>query len=181
MLLCHSGRPLLGAISGKTSDSSYHAIELTSALGPLSEQGSNGVKQQYAIWAFAGAAFLVTLGIASWRNGLWNSDEPSAQPARAAVSHSTDVPSPVANPIPKDPFQAAGIRSAAPPPVQAQTTPSPPQPQPQPAPSVGNPPIPAGELPPTAPDPTYEQSQEEYKQRAKLMEEIASGARSRTQ
>jgi hypothetical protein len=126
------------------------------------------VNQKYAVWGFAGAAFLITLGITSWRNGLWSSDEPSAQPGGAAASHSIAKP----NPIPKDPFHAAMIRPAASPEAQ-QTTQSPPQP------TVGNAPSPTQEGPPPAPDPIYEESQSDYKQRAKLMEEIAARARAK--
>ncbi len=133
------------------------------------------MKQKYAVWGLAGAVFLVTLGITSWRNGLWRSDEPSAQPSKAAASHPIDKP----NPIPKDPFQAAMAPPAAPAPAQpaqpAQPTQSPPQS------TVGTAPTPTQDGYPTAPDPNYEQSQDDYKQRAKLMEEIAARARSRTQ
>jgi hypothetical protein len=138
------------------------------------------VKQKYAVWGFAGAAFLVTLGITSWRSGLWSSDEPSAQSRSAAASHSIDR----SNPIPKDPFQAATIPPAAPPPARATPAPPPPSPPQQespPQPTVGNAPSPPQEGHSTAPDPTYEQAQDDYKQRAKLMEEIATRARSQPQ
>jgi hypothetical protein len=138
------------------------------------------VKQKYTIWVVAGAAFLVTLGITSWRNGLWSSDEPSAQPGGAAASHSIDMPVP----IPKDPFQAAKpAQSTQPPPSpssQLSSQPSP-SPQPEPEPTVGNDPSLRQDGQSTAPDPIYEQSQDEYKQRAKLMEEIAARARSGAQ
>ena len=147
-----------------------------------SGQGSKGVKQKYTVWVFAGAAFLVTLGITSWRSGLWSSGEPGAQPGGATASHSSDKP----NPIPKDPFQAARITQVAPPPAQTTRLPAPtPQPETeteaQPEPIVGNAPIPTQDTQATAPDPVYEQSQEDYKQRAKLMEEIAARARSGAQ
>jgi len=137
------------------------------------------VKQKSTVWGLAGAAFLVTLGITSWRNGLWSSDEPTAQPGGVAVSHSIDKP----NPIPKDPFHAAVIPPAPPPPpAQTQTTQLPPPPQPpvENAPS-GNAPSPTQAMYSTAPDPLYEQAQDDYKQRAKLMEEIAARARSGAQ
>ena len=136
-------------------------------MRPTSEQGSKDVKQKYAVWGVAGAAFLLTLGITSWRNGLWSSDEPSAQPggSGAAASHSIDRP----NPVPKHPFQAAIIPPAAPPPAQTTQLPSPP--------TVGNAPSPTEDRGSTTPDPIYEQSQEDYKERAKLMEEIAARAR----
>ena len=137
------------------------------------------MKQKYAVWGVAGAAFLVTLGITSWRNGLWSSDEPTAQPGSAAASHSIDKP----NPVPKHPFQAAMITPTAPQP--AQTTHLQPQPaettQPPPTATVANAPSPTQDRLSTTPDPIYEQSQEAYKQRAKLMEEIAARARARAQ
>jgi hypothetical protein len=133
------------------------------------------VKSKYTVWGLAGGAFLITLGITSWRNGLWSSDEPSAPPRGVAPSHSIGLPSP----IPKDPFQAARLPPAAPPPVQT-TQPLPP-PLPQPQPPVGNAPSPTQEMHVAAPDPIYEQSQDDYKERAKLMEEIAAQARSRAQ
>lgn len=158
--------------------SSHHAAELPSAKS-ISEQGSDGVKQRYTVWGLAGAAFLVTLGVTSWRNGLWSSDELTAQPNRTAASHSIPTPTP----IPKNPFQTATTPPAAPPPVQ--TTQPPPQlqptPEPLPQPAVGVASSPTQYTPPTAPDPIYEQSQEDYRQRAKLMEEIAAQARSRAQ
>jgi hypothetical protein len=134
------------------------------------------VKQKYAVWAFAGAAFLVSLGIMSWRNGLWSSGEPSAQPHGVAASHSTDR----SNPIPKDPFHAALSPSAAPPPAQTTRPQSQPQlePEPQPQPIVENALSPPPDGLSTGPDPIEEQSQDDYKQRAKLMEEIAARARS---
>ena len=138
------------------------------------------MKQKYAIWGFAGAAFLVTLGITSWRNGLWNSDGPGAQPGGTAVSHSIQK----SNPIPKDPFQPARILPAAPAPMQATQSPPqqlPSQPQPQPQPTVENAPTPMEVTPPTAPDTIYEEALDDYKQRAKLMEEIAARARAQAQ
>ena len=137
------------------------------------------MKQKFTVWGLAGAAFLVTLGITSWQNGLWSSGEPSAQPDGVAANRSIDKP----NPIPKDPFQAAVPPAAAalppaamaPPaaPPPAETTQSPPQPPVENAPTQA--------MDSTAPDPVYEQSQDDYKQRAKLMEEIAARARSRSQ
>jgi len=124
------------------------------------------------LWGFAGAAFLVTLGITSWRNGRWSSDEPSAQPGGATTSHSINMP----RGLPQHPFGTAVIPPAAPPP--AQTTQSPPPPEPQPQPTVGNAPSPLQDRDSTAPDPNYEQYQDDYKQRAMLMEEIAARARS---
>jgi len=134
------------------------------------------VKQKYTVWALAGVAFLVTLGITSWQNGLWSSGEPNAQPGGAAASHSIEMPSP----IPEHPFQTTVIPPGAPPPAQItqprqdDITQSPAEtiqaPQPQPT---------AGPL--TAPDPVNEQSQDDYKQRAKLMEEIAARARAQAQ
>jgi hypothetical protein len=128
------------------------------------------VKQKHIIWGCAGAVFVVTLGITSWRNGLGSSDEPSARPIGAA-SQSIDLP----GPIPKHPFQAPVTSPVAPPP--AQTTQSPPQPQP----TAEDIPSPTQVAPATAPDPVNdpfnEQSQDDYKERAKLMEEIAARAR----
>jgi hypothetical protein len=135
------------------------------------------VKRTYIGWGLAGAAFLVTLGITSWRNGLWSSDEPSAQSGDAAASHSIQMPAP----MPKHPFQAAVIPPAASPPphttLPAQTTPPPAQAnQSPPEPTAGNAPN-SMQNTPTAPDPLHEQSQDDYKQRAKLMTEIAERAR----
>jgi len=142
-------------------------------------KGGDGMKQKFIVWGLAGAAFLVTLGITSWQNGLWSSGEPSAQPDGVAANRSIDKP----NPIPKDPFQAAVPPAAAAPPPAAMAPPAAPPPaettQSPPQPPVDNAPTQAVDS--TAPDPVYEQSQDDYKQRAKLMEEIAARARSRSQ
>lgn len=132
------------------------------------------MKQKYAVWVLAGSAFLATLGITSWRNGLWSSDEPGAQPVKAASSRSINTP----NPIPKDPFQATGVPPAAPAPAPAQPTQSAPEPlPPPPEPAVGIASSPPPYTQSAPPDPISEQSQDDYKQRAKLMEEIAARAR----
>ena len=141
------------------------------------------MKQNFAVWGFAGVTFLVTLGIMSWRNGLWSSDEPGAQSGGATASHSTAAP----NPIPNDPFHAAIKPPAAPPPslsAQPQAQPQPeqqPEPQSQQQPTAETASSPTRVGPPAGPDPIYEQAQDDYKERAKLMEEIAARARSRVQ
>ena len=135
------------------------------------------MKQKYAVWGFAVAAFLVTLGIMSWQNGLWSSDESSAQSDGAAASHSIHVP----NPIPKDPFHAAVTPSEAPPAATPAAAPPSQTAQLPPQPTIGTGSSPTQARQSTAPDPVYEQAQDDYKERAKLMEEIAAQARSRAQ
>ncbi len=140
------------------------------------------MKQKYVIWGLAGAAFLVTLGISAWREGLWSPDEPSAPASGVAASHSL--------PMPEHPFQAA-VNTPAP--VSSAATVSPPTAVLPPKASM---PPPVTASPPTQPgdgnaasavtnagplsvDPPHEQSQDDYVQRAKLMQEIAERARAR--
>lgn len=130
------------------------------------------MKQKHIIWGCAGAVFVVTLGITSWRNGLGSSDEPSARPIGAA-SQSIDLP----GPIPKHPFQGAVTSPVAPPPAPTQSPPPAQTTQSAPQPTAGDIPSPTQAEPSTAPDPVNEQSQDDYKERAKLMEEIAARAR----
>jgi hypothetical protein len=117
----------------------------------MAAKGGTGVKHKYVIWGLAGAAFLVTLGITSWREGLWSSDEPNAQAGGAAASHSSPTPTHPSQVVETPPAAAA----AAPPRAAA------PNDTPPPAPSPGS----------------LEQAQDDYQQRAKLMQELAERAR----
>ncbi len=98
---------------------------------------------RFLIWAVAGATFLVTVGISSWRNGLWETD-PSAMPgdtpsARAARQEMIQTPSQpfapstsVAPPIPRPvPAGSAPTEQPAPAaqPVLAAVPPAPAYPQ----------------------------------------------------
>lgn len=136
------------------------------------------MKEKYVIWVFAGAVFLGTLGVASWRHGSRSSDEPGAQLRGATASHSIRMPD--------HPFQAAVQPQAAPPSAPAAQSPPAQATQSAPAQAPQSPPLStAGDISPApiqtsplaAPDPVYEQSRDDYKQREKLMDEIAARAR----
>ena len=87
------------------------------------------MNQRFLMWGLASIVFVLTLGISSWREGLWTSDEPAVHHARPAAVASDDI-----TPMPARPF---GPEKAAPtvvPPRVAAATPPPPPPPPAEAP-----------------------------------------------
>lgn len=71
-------------------------------------QGETDVDQKIITWGLAGAAFIVTLGISSWQEGLWRSDQPSARTGDLLIVRDSIR-------IPQHPFEAASSSDAAPP------------------------------------------------------------------
>ena len=84
------------------------------------------MNQRFLMWGLASIVFVVTLGISSWHEGLWASDEPAAA---AHHTRPTAVASDDITPIPARPF---GPEKAAPTPIPAlaAVTPQPPPPPP---------------------------------------------------
>ena len=81
------------------------------------------MSQRFLMWGLASIVFVVTLGISSWHEGLWASDEPAAaHDVRPTAVASEDIP-----PMPARPF---GPEKPAPTavPVIAAVTPQPPPP-----------------------------------------------------
>jgi hypothetical protein len=89
------------------------------------------MNQRFLIWGLASIVFVVTLGISSWHEGLWASDEPvAAHHTRPAAVTSDDI-----TPMPARPF---GPEKPAPTPVPviaAVTPPPPPPPEETPPPA----------------------------------------------
>ena len=96
------------------------------------------MNQRFLMWGLASIAFVVTLGISSWHEGLWASDEP------ATVHHTR--PAAVANdditPMPAQPFGPAKTAPAALPAIAAVTPQPPPPPAEAPPPSDPSEPMP---------------------------------------
>lgn len=83
------------------------------------------MNQRFLMWGLASIVFMVTLGISSWHEGLWSSDEPViTHHARPAAAESEDI-----TPLPARPF---GPEKPAPEvlPALAAVTPQPPPPPP---------------------------------------------------
>jgi hypothetical protein len=99
------------------------------------------MNQKYIAWGLAITAFVATLGISSWHQGLWHSGEPVAQsrPKATEVIH-----------IPARPFEAVAsapvraMAAAAPPPVATPAL----------AAATRQPPLPPPSAPPTDPQPS---------------------------
>jgi hypothetical protein len=122
------------------------------------------MNQKYITWGLAITAFVATLGISSWHQGLWHSEEPMAQSNQSAA---TDLAH-----IPAHPFDAVAsapvpvMATAAPPPVTtpvlAAATPAPPPPVPPPAEPAQSPPATdsaTDDTPSPVPDVDFEQFQ----------------------
>jgi hypothetical protein len=62
------------------------------------------------IWGRAGAVFLVTVGISSWRNGLWEPDPVTETNTTASQSVNQTR-------VPEQPFAAEATPAAEPPPL----------------------------------------------------------------
>jgi type IV secretory pathway VirB10-like protein len=86
------------------------------------------MNQRFLMWGLASIVFVVTLGISSWHEGLWATDEPAtaAHQTRPTAVASDDI-----TPIPARPF---GPEKPAPTavPALAAVTPQPPAPPPPP-------------------------------------------------
>jgi hypothetical protein len=125
------------------------------------------MNQKYIIWGLAISAFVATLAISSWHEGLWHSGEAVAQtpPERDA----THIPSHPFESVPPGTLPPPGrlppIASAAP--VAARPvlqTATPPPPAPPPAESDPQPPptdSATDDTPSPVPDPDYEQFQQQ--------------------
>jgi hypothetical protein len=103
------------------------------------------MKQRFLMWGLASIAFVVTLAISSWHEGLWPYDEAPTRSNRAASLAPAD---PV--PLPAQPFAPEHpAPPAATPIVVAATPPQPQAPQqpasPAPAPEETVPPMPTAE------------------------------------
>jgi hypothetical protein len=101
------------------------------------------MNQRFLMWGLASIAFVVTLAISSWHEGLWPYDETPAHGDRAVSLAFAD---PV--PLPAQPF--APQRPAPPAATPIQAAPTAPQPQaqqqPEPPPPVeAPPPLPVAE------------------------------------
>jgi type IV secretory pathway VirB10-like protein len=82
------------------------------------------MNQRFLMWGLASIVFVVTLGISSWHEGLWASDEPAA-------AHHTR-PAAIANdeitPMPAQPFGPEKPAPTTVPALAAVTSPPPPPP-----------------------------------------------------
>jgi hypothetical protein len=99
------------------------------------------MNQRFLIWGLASIAFVVTLAISSWHEGLWASDETTTRGNRAAAVAPTDSME-----LPARPFAPEHPALATP----SAAVVTPPQPQvPQqtdtPAPAESPPPMPVAE------------------------------------
>ncbi len=90
------------------------------------------MNQRFMMWGLASITFVVTLGITSWNDGLWQSDETA--PTRA---HSVRTASFTADDTTDVPFRPFAPTHAAPPPAPlekvAAVTPLPPPVEPAPS------------------------------------------------
>ena len=101
------------------------------------------MNQRFLMWGLSSIAFVVTLAISSWHEGLWPSDEAITRGNRAAAVASTDSTELPARPFaPEHPAPAVAPPAAAvviPPQAQA------PQHTDIPAPAESPPPMPVAE------------------------------------
>jgi hypothetical protein len=101
------------------------------------------MKQRFLMWGLASIAFVVTLAISSWHEGLWPYDEAPTRSNRAASLASAD---PV--PLPAQPFAPEHPAPPAATPIVVAATPPQPQAPQQPETAASEeapPPMPAAE------------------------------------
>ena len=101
------------------------------------------MNQRFLIWGLASIAFVVTLAISSWHEGLWASDETTTRGNRAPAVASTDSTELPARPFaPEHPPLATATPSAA---VVTPPQPQAPQQSDMPPPAESPPPMPVAE------------------------------------
>jgi hypothetical protein len=79
------------------------------------------MKQRFLMWGLASMAFVVTLAVSSWNEGLWFADEPPIRGSRPATLASAD---PI--PLPAEPYGPIKPATVA---TSTVTAATPPQPQ----------------------------------------------------
>ena len=127
------------------------------------------MNQRFLMLGFASLVFVVTLGVSSWHEGLWTSNEPAVPAHRArpvAVASEDDI-----TPIPAHPFGPDKPTPTAVPAIAAVTPPPPP-----PTPQVETPPPPSAEAPSSA-EPVQDMDEAEF--RAHEERAAQRGARTR--
>ena len=99
------------------------------------------MNQRFLMWGLASIAFVVTLAISSWHEGLWPSDETITRGDRAAALASTDSTALPARPFAPEHPAPATLSAAVVTPPQPQA----PQQADTPAPAESPPPMPVAE------------------------------------
>jgi hypothetical protein len=114
----------IAAHSGATRAWRYASVTKTVIIGRYHwwfwhrDPWGNGMNQRFLMWGLASIAFVVTLAISSWHEGLWPSDEIPARGNSAATLTSADPA-----PVPAQPFGPAHPAPAVVGPVLAAATP----------------------------------------------------------
>ena len=138
--------------------------------------------QKTITWGLALSAFVVTLAISSWREGLWHSGEQTAMASASPGSDATHIPArpfekvASSGPTPVRPAPLAPAVPVATRPMMVAAAPPPPPPAPPPVAESAPAPAPADSATDDTPSPVPDPDEEQVRQQAERSAE--RGARS---